>query len=302
MVTLVATGGGAWWTARMPEGRESLIDILKRLDGRYIPDPSPDRITEYEAMRIEEYQDEQMAWQVMRRFDSYGAVGQEKDSRGVRPADAVDLDAGHDPRGRAHARPRGPPASRARATRSRSQSMTRAIDSLADIKGRKSMILVSQGFVYDVQLKEMKDVVARLAPRERARSTSSTPAACRRCPRPSPPPSAGRSRRRTSSRCSPTSAARPRARRSLALDTGGFVVKNTNDLAGGHQPRLERVAGLLPPRLQPDRPAPGRQVPQDRGEAAAARRARASPCARAAATTRRSRARRGGARRRSATR
>ena len=42
----------------MPEGRDALIAILKRLDGRYIPDPSPDRITEYEAMRIEEYQDE----------------------------------------------------------------------------------------------------------------------------------------------------------------------------------------------------------------------------------------------------
>ena len=58
LVTLVASAGGAWWTARMPEGRDALIAILKRLDGRYIPDPSPDRITEFEAMRIEEYQDE----------------------------------------------------------------------------------------------------------------------------------------------------------------------------------------------------------------------------------------------------
>ena len=89
VVTLVASAGGAWWTARMPEGRDSLIAILKRLDGRYVPDPSPDRITEFEAMRIEEYQDEQMAWQVKRRFDAYGTVGQEKDARGVRPADAV---------------------------------------------------------------------------------------------------------------------------------------------------------------------------------------------------------------------
>ena len=108
VVSLVATGGTAWWTTRMPEGRQALMDILKRLDGRYIPDPSPDRITEFEAMRIEEYQDEQMAWQVKRRFDAYGAVGQERDQRGVRPADAVTLGAGDDPRGRAHARHRGP--------------------------------------------------------------------------------------------------------------------------------------------------------------------------------------------------
>ena len=89
MVTLIASGGSAWWTARMPKGRQSLIDILKRLDGRYVTDPSPDRITEYEAMRIEEYQDEAIAWKVKRRFDNYGAVGSQKDARGVRPADAV---------------------------------------------------------------------------------------------------------------------------------------------------------------------------------------------------------------------
>ena len=124
VVTLVATGGGAWWTARMPRGaRSRSIDILKRLDGRYVPDPSPDRITEYEAMRIEEYQDEQMAWQVKRRFDSYGAVGQEKDSRGVRPADAVSSTPGMIPevvrmRAREVYEHR-----RGRATRSRSPSM-----------------------------------------------------------------------------------------------------------------------------------------------------------------------------------
>ena len=82
MVTLVASAGGAWWTARMPEGRDALMAILKRLDGRYVPDPSPDRITEFEAMRIEEYQDEAMAWQVKRRFDNYGAVGSEKNNGG----------------------------------------------------------------------------------------------------------------------------------------------------------------------------------------------------------------------------
>ena len=43
--------------APMPEGQEELLSILKRLDGRYIPDSSPDRVTEYEAMRIVVYQD-----------------------------------------------------------------------------------------------------------------------------------------------------------------------------------------------------------------------------------------------------
>src|SRR5262249_3441702 len=47
-VTLIATGGSAWWTTRIPDGREELVTILKRLDGRFIPDSSPDRITDYE--------------------------------------------------------------------------------------------------------------------------------------------------------------------------------------------------------------------------------------------------------------
>src|SRR5262245_63534953 len=32
-VTLVATGGGAWWTARMESGRDELVKLVKRLDG-----------------------------------------------------------------------------------------------------------------------------------------------------------------------------------------------------------------------------------------------------------------------------
>src|SRR5687768_2272434 len=43
-VTLVATGGGAWWTTRMEAGREELMALLKRLDGRHIPDTAPDRM------------------------------------------------------------------------------------------------------------------------------------------------------------------------------------------------------------------------------------------------------------------
>ncbi len=37
-VALIATGGGAWWATRMEAGRDELIELLKRLDGRLIPD------------------------------------------------------------------------------------------------------------------------------------------------------------------------------------------------------------------------------------------------------------------------
>src|SRR5207248_1895467 len=34
-VSLVATGGGAWWSTRMEAGRDELMALLKRLDGRF---------------------------------------------------------------------------------------------------------------------------------------------------------------------------------------------------------------------------------------------------------------------------
>src|SRR6266513_2107856 len=51
-VSLVASGGAAWWSTRMEAGRDELITMLKRLDGRYIPDTSNERMSDYEAMRI----------------------------------------------------------------------------------------------------------------------------------------------------------------------------------------------------------------------------------------------------------
>jgi VWFA-related protein len=230
-VMLVATGGGAWWSTRMPEGRDTLISILKRLDGRYIPDPSPDRITEYEAMRIEVYQDEQMGWQVKRRFDAYGAVGQEKDPRGVRPADAITSNPGMIPE-----------VVRMRArevyelSRSRNKItmgvLERAIDALGGIKGRKAMVLVSQGFIYDLQLDEMKDVV-------RASRRANVPIYFIDTRGLQALPEAFTAAFGRSIEVQDTVAVLADLTReaegaeALALDTGGFVVKNSNDLEGG---------------------------------------------------------------------
>src|SRR5687767_3092097 len=74
-VSLVATGGGAWWTTRMEAGRDELMALLKRLDGRHIPDTAPDRMSDYEAMRIHVYRDPQVEAAVSRRFETFGAGG-----------------------------------------------------------------------------------------------------------------------------------------------------------------------------------------------------------------------------------
>jgi VWFA-related protein len=255
VVTLVATSGGAWWTARMPEGRDALVAILKRLDGRYVPDPSPDRITEYEAMRIEEYQDEQMGWYVKRRFDAYGAVGQEKDARGVRPADAITSTPGMIPE---VVRMRAREVHLLATSRNRItlQLMKRVIESMEGIKGRKSMVLVSQGFVYDVQNPHMKEVT--LASRRHnvpiyfidTRGLQALPdqftAAFGRAVEAQDVVAALADLTREAE-----------GSEALALDTGGFVVKNSNDLSGGisrvsNESRAYYLLGYNPTDLKRD--------------------------------------------------
>jgi VWFA-related protein len=150
-VTLVATGGAAWWTARMEAGRDQLLEMLKRLDGRFIPDMSPERVTDYEAMRIHVYHDTQVADRVKRRFDTYGV--NPGAGSGVDP----NLTGSEDPLVSARATDVYFQAvSRNRITL---QVLERALGALAPNKGRKSMVLVSEGFIYDPNLDEFKKVL-----------------------------------------------------------------------------------------------------------------------------------------------
>ena len=150
-VTLVSTGGAAWWTSRMEAGRGELIALVKRLEGRSFPDSSSERMSDYEAMRIEVYNDVQAAAAVQRRFESTGvSLGRTQDSFGGGGS-------------------RGDPIVSARANEVYFQSVSRnrltlavldrALASLTPVKGRKAVILLSDGFIYDPNLEEFKSVV-----------------------------------------------------------------------------------------------------------------------------------------------
>ena len=150
-VTLLASGGGAWWSTRMPEGYKELTSLLKRLDGREIPDTGQDRVTEWEALRIHIYRDKQVEERVTRRFETYGVnPGQRDQSQTGQFFD-------------------GDPMVQGRASEVYYQAtaknkitlnaVERALSSLAGAKGRKSLILVGQGFIYDPNLDEFKNVV-----------------------------------------------------------------------------------------------------------------------------------------------
>ncbi|MBK5254613.1 MAG: VWA domain-containing protein [Vicinamibacteria bacterium] len=151
-VTLLASGGGAWWSTRMPEGYRELTALLKRLDGRDIPDIGQDRVTEWESMRIHIYRDKQVEERVTRRFETYGINNPASRSQ-------QETGFGFD----------GDPLVQGRASEVYYQAtaknkitlnaVERALSSLAGSKGRKSLILVGQGFIFDPNLDEFKDVV-----------------------------------------------------------------------------------------------------------------------------------------------
>ena len=65
--------------------------------------------------------------------------------------------------------------------RSALEILERSLEALGATKGRKSLILVSEGFIYDPNLDEFKRVVAGLAPREHRHLFPDTPRAWRAC-------------------------------------------------------------------------------------------------------------------------
>src|SRR6185295_14269751 len=224
-VTLVAPGGGTRWTARMEAGRDQMIELLKRLQGRYVPDMSRERMSEYEAMRIHVFRDEMIMNRVQRRFETAAVpttqqLGQNR--TGIRGVEE--------------------PAITIRATEvyfeatSRNRisldATLRSLNSLVSLKGRKSLILVSNGFIYDPNLNEFK----RLIEASRRASTAiyfvngrgleglpTSLTADLSAPLPAQDIGFAFSEALEESEGS----------ESIAADSGGFTVRNTNDLASG---------------------------------------------------------------------
>src|SRR3989441_5702318 len=230
-VTLVATGGSAWWSTRMEAGRDELIELVKRLDGRYIPDTSPERMSDYEAMRIHIFRDPQVSARVSRRYETYGATAAlQRQSQ-----QNSDIQTGEDPyvSGRA-AEVYFQATSRNRITL---EVLERTLNALAPAKGRKSLILVSEGFIYDPNMDEFKKVVQASRRSNAAlyfldtRGLEGMPEALTAEFGPMI------DERDIGAAFSETIEA-AEGSESLASDSGGFAVRNTNDLSKG----IRRIA------------------------------------------------------------
>jgi VWFA-related protein len=156
-VTLVGTAEGTRWTARMPEGQEALQKVLERLQGRRVSERVQDAVSEYEALRIDRERDPIVTDRVVRRFKRTGAIREESRLRGDEPDRGENLDAQRD-----EVRAR---AAQAYARYAAQNEVTlgileRSLASLSAVRGRKSLILVSGGFVQDTHLPGFRRVVA----------------------------------------------------------------------------------------------------------------------------------------------
>jgi len=237
LITLVASGGGAWWTTRMPQGRGELVTLLKRLDGRYIPDLSPERMSDYEAMMIHVFRDTRTMERVARRYETFG-INPGSRGRGQTPGSSAGVGIAGDPdplvAGRAAETYYGA-TSRNRVTL---DAIERLLASLRTARGRKSMILVSEGFIYDPNLSEFKDVVQAARRANVAIYFLDTRGL------------SGLSSVYQSAEFGPAldtqdlgaafleNLEASEGAESIASDSGGFTVKNTNDLSKG----IQRIA------------------------------------------------------------
>jgi VWFA-related protein len=157
-VTLVATLAGTWWTTRMAAGRDELIGLVKRLDGRYIPDSSRERMTDLEAKRIHMDRDIEVAQRVQRRYAELGVAQQQTPEPQQSRYFATSINP--------YVESKAAEVYSQCRVRSRTTLtvLERSLEALNATKGRKSVLLISAGFIWDSNLDEFKSV-ARAARR-----------------------------------------------------------------------------------------------------------------------------------------
>lgn len=239
-VMIVGTGGGSWWVTRAGEAKAELSTLLRGLQGRYTGHDTPDRITDWEAMRIWEDRDPIVQEQVRRRMESY-ATGRQRMAEGfpVRGTDRLTDSAGKELVSSDEILNRAQEAYQMSIVRDRTTltSLTRVLDSMAAVRGRKTVVLFSEGFIRDTRL-EAYDTVIRAGQRANValyfvdvRGLEAMPVSAT-AQFGSQLPASDVAEQMTQGLVSAAGADE------LATSTGGFSIKNTNDLERG----LRRIA------------------------------------------------------------
>jgi VWFA-related protein len=251
LVTLATSSGNAWWSARVPEGREDILAVLARIHGRR-PDElaALERMSDYEAFWITGHEESgaagpvtapaepgaagSMTMRVVKRWETTGAC-------------PIGVSIGCEGRVRARARQLD------QLRRSRFLSVLgcvrRGLEALSPIRGRKSLLLLSEGFLDDPG-RDARAIEALSREANTAiyfvdtRGLEALPGGFGSAAQVGPPTS-GRERFEAATLESAGAVA-------LANDTGGFAVRNTNDLGAGlgriaAESRVFYLLGFYPP-------------------------------------------------------
>ena len=157
-VTLGTTSGDAWWSARVPEGRADLLAVLARVKGRYVEATSLYRMTDYEAFWINNHESSPSIRQLQpdRPASAPAATTQEINPLGASIKERVkqrwndlNLCSGTSCEGMVRDQATDIDANRRNRTELTLRAVRRGLDALAPLPGRKSLLLLSEGFIDD---------------------------------------------------------------------------------------------------------------------------------------------------------
>ena len=268
------SSGDAWWSARVPEGREDVAALLSRIRGRSLGDDGPDGISAWEAFRIVHY--EGVGGQALIRSDGSAPPDVRPTLGGpssIQPLalPGSDLTArvtqryyerricNPDPPvptplatciGRVRAKAFEVDQRRANRTRDVLAAVDRAVFALTGARGRKSLLLLTEGFLNDPDLRESQEVAGRC--REAnivvhsidVRGLISGGLGAMDWSMPNVAEIGQMRMEQVENQAA--------GNVGLAEDTGGFAVANTNDLGGGavrvaEESRVYYLLGFAPP-------------------------------------------------------
>ncbi len=268
------TSGDAWWSARMPEGRDDLRALAERVRGRSLQDTGKDAVSEWEAFRIV-------------HFEGRGEGGISTDPTGV-PAPQVgspsptvagasladrvveryyqrrvcdpDLIPAPGPpqpvtprsvcRSMVQARAQEVDRRRVSRTRDALTAIDRAVFALTAFRGRKALLLFTEGFLNDTDVTAVQEVSGRCREANLVLYTLDVRGLMTGQPGAEAlsAPSSGDVGAMQVEETDLVAAGSV----GLAEDTGGFAVRDTNDLAAGaarvaDESRVYYLLGYSPP-------------------------------------------------------
>jgi VWFA-related protein len=163
-ITIVAPQKGLWWTARSAWEHAQLPAVVERLRGQYIPDPFGDHVSDWEVMQEVEYKNVKMSSGSgidPGRSGSAGGIRGTMYVPGIDSSPGLDrilLDSSRRLSARSVRFQERYGLSLLRIQRSLN-GLQRAVESLAGFRGRKSVVIYSEGFILSPSLPDYERVI-----------------------------------------------------------------------------------------------------------------------------------------------